>query len=149
MAVLRASRLWATQIPASSATKPVPELPRWEPLPANPELPSHHVNVNVFTVPAGHRAIIRAMDFAVRSQPPGDFTRQAVGGFVWIAAGGGQSFFTGFWREGIAPDPWPLFSIHWAGMLVLETNDTVNISSNTLIPVDAFGSGMLLPINPT
>lgn len=141
MAVLRATRLWWDWIAAGLQTLPAEDIPdrRID--------PRATTGKPVYTVPAGHKAILRSAT-AVLSGGfiPGEI---AVWGICWENAPDGR-----YWLHWESFDVYlsgdqsvQLFTRQWEGMLVLNPGDTLGVyGASFAYTMNVSGSGMQLPI---
>lgn len=128
MAVLRASRLYATTI-----------------FPSARDLPQPRAETEVYVVPAGYRAIVRTM-VTVLNQIPPTGTDPYFQVILFLAAGGGLNVRWHQWLETTGTTSRWRPEDTWNGQLVLEAGDRLTVFNSAPIAIQQSAHGHLLPI---
>lgn len=141
MAVLRATRLWWTWFLAAAQDRPGIAVP-------NPQIdPRATSGKNVYTVPAGHKAILRSATAVLSGGFPAG--QIPMWGIAWENAPDGRYWL--LWESFdvyLAGDQSVVFyTRQWEGMLVLNPGDTLGVyGANFSATMNVQGSGMQMPI---
>lgn len=151
MAVIRAKLLWATAVqPYSQLVQNAAVIPggvtgdppdRFAAPDQIPQTPEGLAGTKVlYTVPAGKRAIIRGMNTAQYSQPPGG--EEPVFRLYLFPPGQGGVLVRHFWwvRHLDAVAEWKLED-NWTGTIVLHAGWRVEMQNSSTVDIHTQGSG--------
>lgn len=137
MAVIRAKRLWVLTL-AGARDVPV-ELPTLGDIPE-----TYFTQADLYTVPAGKRAIVRTSSTTLGGVPPGG--TEPTSYLILRRAGGFEDAIRWAWyvdhHSGVAN--WVLNDV-WNGQIVMHAGDTMVGRNLTGVPLTFHGSGHELP----